>query len=182
MTENHKTRKTVNVTVAVNPATKQRFEELFEAAEANSKGEFLNMLMDYYIQDEPQAVKEKVVEVEKIVERKVEVPVQLKDLEIIVQLSPVHFEILKELAENENQVNLINKIFSSRENFTNFIFPQIIETDDLKTRISKVLLMVFAYNETFGPHDMFFSGKSRNQLRLLIEKFHPETIEPEGYV
>lgn len=180
MNENYKTRKAVNITVAVNPATKLRFEELCNAAEANSKGEFLNMLMDFYTQEEGPAIKEKVVEVEKIVERNVEVPVKLKDLEIIVQLSPVHFEILKELAENENQITLINSLFGSKENFCEYLYQKIDITEDLKTKISKILVAVFVGIEINGPHDIFFSGKSRKQLRLLIEKYHPETIEPEG--
>lgn len=180
MNENYKTRKAVNITVSVNPATRQRFEELCSAAEANSKGEFLNMLMDFYTQDASPVVKEKIVE--KIIEKNVEIPVQLKDLEIIVQLSQVHFEILKELAENENQILLINSFFSSRENFTKYMFQQINESDDLKTKIAKILVAVFAYIEINGPHDMFFLSQSRRHLRTLIEKYHPETKEPEGYV
>ena len=193
------TRQNENITVSVKKETKIKFDELYEDSQANSKGEFLSILMENLINPENVVERERIVEVEKIVEVPVEVekrvevpvtvdrfvnievpvPISLKEHELILQLTPLHFEILKNLAENEKLVELHNFHFNRCENFTNLLFCEISETDAVKTKIGKILINILMFIEIYGPHDFLPASLRKSDLVNLINKHYPELISAD---
>ena len=108
-----------NVSLRMAQGTKEQFDYLFEESGANSKGEFLSMLLDRYENPPKSKPTEKVVEVEKPievvktieVEKLVEVEKALESNQLLLTLSDAELFALREtvlsfsdFAERQNEV------------------------------------------------------------------------------
>ena len=108
-----------NISLRMAQGTKEQFDYLFEESGANSKGEFLSMLLDRYENPPKSKPTEKVVEVEKPVEvvktveveKLVEVEKALEANQLLLTLSDAELFALREtvlsfsdFAEKQNEV------------------------------------------------------------------------------
>jgi hypothetical protein len=159
------------LSLAVRDEIKTKFDELYNECEANSKGEFLTMLMDHFT----DPVKEKIVEVpvEKVVEKIVEVPVEkivetpvdkiieverpLSDNELIVTLNPVQMFALQRPFTLKGYVKLANKQIQDALKKTSFF------SNELK------------YPDFFTPYDP--AGDEKKNMVNILEQTVPPILE-----
>jgi hypothetical protein len=102
-------KKPEKLTLNVSTEVKEQFYDLFNGSEMNSMGQFLEHLINYYTSPENIKIVEKEVEVEKIIEK--QVPVNIDENQVIVDLNPIHkhlFEII--FAEPEKMESFNSKI------------------------------------------------------------------------
>ena len=51
------------------------------------------------------------------------------------------------------------------------MFVEIFETDDVKTKIGKILINIFVYLEIYGTHDTLPIGFRKSELKEMIIKY-----------
>lgn len=109
MTE--KTHKT-SITIRINEDLKARFKNLVSETGTSSDGEFFGVLLDHYTEPEKARTitveKEVEIEVEKIIEKPVEVERELAENELIIKLNPAQMLALKNPVLHKDFVAISN--------------------------------------------------------------------------
>jgi hypothetical protein len=162
----------VNTSIRMSKETNDYFNMSFESSGANSKGEFINKLLESYNQGDPEP-KEKIVEVS--VDR------PLKENQLLIDLTPEQYFALKEtviapgFAESQNEI--IDRIQSGEGQF--FYFGNLFEPEfkDVWTRNIPM-------NSEMSEAELETAIKENQKAFLLnmfmlnvIEDKNPETVK-----
>lgn len=184
-------KKPEKLTLNVSTEVKEQFYDLFNGSEMNSMGQFLEHLINYYTSPENIKIVEKEVEVEKIIEK--QVPVNITDNQVIVNLNPIHqhlFEIVFSEPEKMERFNRnIEKIKSGKSVWWNSALKSKFKdvytpflTEDLnnltvkKHNIAASLINTYMYLHIiqFGQIDVDCSQDIEYELSNFIENLTQE--------
>lgn len=185
-------KKPEKLTLNVSTEVKEQFYDLFNGSEMNSMGQFLEHLINYYTSPENIKVVEKEVEVEKIIEK--QVPVNIEDNQVIINLNPIHqhlFEIIFSEPEKMESFNRnIEKIKSGKsvwwnsalkskfkDVYTPFITENLDNLSVTKNNIAASLINTYMYLHIiqFGQIDVDCSKDIEFELSNFIENLTQET-------
>ncbi len=150
MEQKSSAKKHVYIQAAALPEIKKLFEDVYIESGANSKGEFVKMLLGRFTAPEDVFEKEVIKEVE--VTKEVPVPISLGENQLLLNLSPIQRKLLVIASEDTDTFKQQQRFAVSESYLEKFgeVFAPLVEGENQKN-MGKILINVFSYNLLENP-------------------------------